>query len=277
MARLVIFDESVRGVDLEGHPVILGRSRRADIPIRDSLLSRKHCSIVPTRTGFQVIDLKSSNGTFVNGKRVEKQDLGFEDIVEIGNTVMTVLDTDTWKRGGLPRLRHPSKARSLVRAIQKREVAGKGAGKVAGGAERRKYAALRQKRALTPSETEFLEWAREAIPGAPAARELLENYVAVQVASLLVRHSPDLARRLSDAVEKVLTTEAFRGGPSELREAARRAVDEALAPGDADTMGDPGPEARRARSDGDPEPGRREGRGDDGPGSGRARVDGGAS
>jgi len=228
MARLVIFDETVRGVDLSNRPVILGRSRSVDIPIHDRLLSRKHCSIVPTKSGFQVIDLKSSNGTFLNGTKIEKQELKFEDIVEIGNTVMTILDTDTWKRGrGLPRLRHPSKAKALIQAIKKREVVGEGG--VAGKDSRRKGISLRQRKVLTPAEREFLDWAREEWTRQPVARELLQAYATHQVVSLIVRHSPEIAERLSAIVEKVLVKGAHEGTADGLREAVRKAVEEVLA------------------------------------------------
>ena len=68
MARLMIFDELMRGVDLPGHAIIIGRSKRVDLPITDRILSRKHCSIVPMDSGFSIVDLKSQNGTFVNGE-----------------------------------------------------------------------------------------------------------------------------------------------------------------------------------------------------------------
>lgn len=229
MARLVIFDETVRGVDLSSHPVILGRSRRADIPIRDEILSRKHCSIVPVGSGYRLFDLKSSNGTFVNGSRIEKQELKSDDIIEIGNTVMVILDTDTWKRGsGLPRLRNPAKARELIRAIRKREVL-EHSEKKAEVPERapraRGGAALRQKKALTDKEAAFLGWARDAWLATPVARDLLESYLAHQVVSIMVRHDPDLAERLSVALEKLLAAEVFEKGEGSFRAELRRVVE----------------------------------------------------
>jgi len=51
MARLMIFDDCVRGLDLPEHAIIVGRSKRVDVPIRDRILSRKHCSIIPMESG----------------------------------------------------------------------------------------------------------------------------------------------------------------------------------------------------------------------------------
>ena len=57
MARLMIFDDCVRGLDLPEHAIIVGRSKRVDVPIRDRILSRKHCSIIPMESGFSLVDL----------------------------------------------------------------------------------------------------------------------------------------------------------------------------------------------------------------------------
>ena len=74
----------------------LGRSRSADICIRDEALSRHHCriAVVPMPT---VQDLMSSNGTLVNGKPVDTQPIALAngDIITIGSTVLRVSLVDT--------------------------------------------------------------------------------------------------------------------------------------------------------------------------------------
>src|ERR1035438_4131627 len=47
--------------------VSIGRERTNSIPVEDRVLSRRHCTIVEENGQFNVRDLKSSNGTFVNG------------------------------------------------------------------------------------------------------------------------------------------------------------------------------------------------------------------
>src|SRR6267142_2581862 len=127
MARLVIFDDRVRGMELPGRPVLIGRSRKNDLPINDGLLSRKHCSVVPMGTGYRLMDLKSSNGTYLNGKRIEKVDLTVDDIIEIGGTVMVFLEDGVWSRGeGLAHLRNPLKAQELIARIKLHHRSGKG-------------------------------------------------------------------------------------------------------------------------------------------------------
>lgn len=238
MARLVIFDEFVRGIDLARQPLILGRSRRADVPIRDRLLSRKHCTIVPAAAphpgapGFRVIDLKSSNGTFVNGVRVEEKDLDYDDIIEIGNTVMVLLAAEDWRPGKkLPRVRNAAKAEELIRAIRKREVpAGDSrlAGLVGSGGPSLPLIGLRQKRVLTNQEAELLEWARKELLTNPVLRSLLETYLAYQIGSLLLRHIQELPEALSSAMEKILVRENFEGDATRLENAIRSALLEAL-------------------------------------------------
>ncbi|MCI0343483.1 MAG: FHA domain-containing protein [Planctomycetales bacterium] len=62
----------------------IGRSRRADIRIRDTALSRKHCQLIPLGDTFLVADLGSRNGTHVNGLPVSKQLLKPGDRIILG-------------------------------------------------------------------------------------------------------------------------------------------------------------------------------------------------
>jgi hypothetical protein len=239
--RLVIFDETVRGIDLPGSPVILGRSRRVDIPIRDRLLSRKHCSIVPAGQGFYLIDLKSSNGTFLNGKKIDREELKLDDIIEIGSTVMVLLSTgDTWKRGGgLPRLRNLGKAKELIQAIHRREVVPEGlrAGRT------RPPAGLRQFRSPTTKEREFLEWACQGWWKLPAAKEFVESYLENRLMTLIARGSPELSELLSQALEKLLVRETFEGDAAAVRERIRRVAGELMAAGAQGAPASPAGEA----------------------------------
>jgi hypothetical protein len=49
----------------------IGRAAPADIILADSRVSRSHCQIELTGEGLQVSDLNSTNGTFVDGERVD--------------------------------------------------------------------------------------------------------------------------------------------------------------------------------------------------------------
>jgi hypothetical protein len=66
----------------------IGRARANDIVLKDVSISGQHCRIRPENGGFVLHDLKSTNGTFVNEKRVTRHPLADGDLVQIGETVM---------------------------------------------------------------------------------------------------------------------------------------------------------------------------------------------
>lgn len=65
---------------------ILGTAADCDIVITDPYLSAKHCTIRHENGNFQVTDLDSMNGTFVNQKRCTKSDLIDNDTIRLGRT-----------------------------------------------------------------------------------------------------------------------------------------------------------------------------------------------
>jgi ABC transport system ATP-binding/permease protein len=68
----------------------VGRAPRADFIVDAALVSRLHCRITATADNLEVVDLKSTNGTFVNGKRVTKGRLGSGDLLRVGRVELTV-------------------------------------------------------------------------------------------------------------------------------------------------------------------------------------------
>ena len=67
-----------RSYPLQG-PITIGRSPECDIHVNDPGLSRVHARLVPSADGVQVEDLGSSNGTFVNDRRILKERLRIGD------------------------------------------------------------------------------------------------------------------------------------------------------------------------------------------------------
>lgn len=64
----------------------IGRAKTNGIVVHDALASRVHAMLVFTPAGTEIRDNNSSNGTFVNGRRVTRSLLHDGDIVTIGNT-----------------------------------------------------------------------------------------------------------------------------------------------------------------------------------------------
>jgi adenylate cyclase len=67
-----------------GALLVVGRSLASDIPILDPSISRRHAEVSCDERGVHVRDLGSSNGTFLNGEKVDTALLGPEDTVSFG-------------------------------------------------------------------------------------------------------------------------------------------------------------------------------------------------
>ena len=75
-----------RGMDFrlfEGKNVV-GTAANCDIVVTDAYLSARHCTIRYDNGNFVIIDLDSRNGTFVNQKRISKEDLIDNDTIRLG-------------------------------------------------------------------------------------------------------------------------------------------------------------------------------------------------
>ena len=58
---------------LPGNIKTVGRATRADFAVDAALVSRLHCRLTAGTSEIEVVDLDSTNGTFVNGERIEKR------------------------------------------------------------------------------------------------------------------------------------------------------------------------------------------------------------
>lgn len=65
-------------------PLVIGRSPQAGVIINDSNVSRQHAEVWRTAEGVAIRDLRSTNGTFVNGHRIDAVSLSPRDEVSVG-------------------------------------------------------------------------------------------------------------------------------------------------------------------------------------------------
>ena len=70
--------------------VLVGRSELSDVFINHQYVSKHHALLVRDRNALLLVDLKSTNGTFVNSRRVRSTVLRHDDIVSLGNHAIKV-------------------------------------------------------------------------------------------------------------------------------------------------------------------------------------------
>jgi hypothetical protein len=70
----------------------IGRGLAADLHLDDSSVSRRHAVLVSRPSGQRILDDRSSNGTFVNGRRIEQSDLRNGDVIALGRVVLRYLE-----------------------------------------------------------------------------------------------------------------------------------------------------------------------------------------
>ena len=69
--------------------VVLGRSRDCDIQLADANVSRRHAELRQEGASYWIVDLGSTNGMEVNGKRVKRAKLAGGDTITLGSTKIT--------------------------------------------------------------------------------------------------------------------------------------------------------------------------------------------
>ena len=67
-----------------------GSDEDNDVVIESDYISAKHCELRKTAEGWLLRDLKSANGTWVNGKRVKRRAITADDVIQIGHVCMMV-------------------------------------------------------------------------------------------------------------------------------------------------------------------------------------------
>src|SRR5271163_1968922 len=69
----------------------IGRGLAADLHLDEASVSRRHSILHNGRSGVRVLDDRSSNGTFVNGRRIVQADLQSGDVLVLGRVVLRYL------------------------------------------------------------------------------------------------------------------------------------------------------------------------------------------
>jgi diguanylate cyclase (GGDEF)-like protein len=83
-----------RRIDLGREEVSIGRSDQCTVCVNSDLVSRRHAVICYVLGKYFLVDLKSTNGTFVNDQRVERVQLKDADLVRAGKTVLKYMESN---------------------------------------------------------------------------------------------------------------------------------------------------------------------------------------
>jgi pSer/pThr/pTyr-binding forkhead associated (FHA) protein len=74
---------------IEERITVIGRSSECELTVDDANVSRRHCEIRRIGDGYSLVDLDSTNGTEVNGQRIQETALMSGDVIEVGTTRIT--------------------------------------------------------------------------------------------------------------------------------------------------------------------------------------------
>ena len=79
-------------IPLSGETVHIGRGLSAELRLDEKSVSRRHAILAPRPGGARILDDRSSNGTFVNGRRIQQADLHSGDVIVLGRVVLRYLE-----------------------------------------------------------------------------------------------------------------------------------------------------------------------------------------
>lgn len=87
---LIKHDGTQVEVELKHPRTLIGRHTDCGIRIPDASVSRQHCELALAEGRVSVRDLGSSNGTFVNRRRINQTELAANDLLNVGRFVFVV-------------------------------------------------------------------------------------------------------------------------------------------------------------------------------------------
>lgn len=93
--------KTVKGFAFEKARLLIGRSEHNDLSIESRFVSRHHMLLVRSGKATFLMDLNSTNGTFVNSRRVSNHVLVDSDVISIGHHRIKFCDPHATRRGTL--------------------------------------------------------------------------------------------------------------------------------------------------------------------------------
>ena len=72
--------------------LLIGRATELDLVLGEDMVSRKHAKLTAQGEMLTILDLGSTNGTFVNGEKVKRAELKLHDRILVGTSILKVVD-----------------------------------------------------------------------------------------------------------------------------------------------------------------------------------------
>lgn len=82
---LTLNRKTLQEFELRDSKILIGRSELCDLIINSRFVSKHHALLVRDDNAMHLLDLKSTNGTFVNSRRIGTKVLRHEDVISLGN------------------------------------------------------------------------------------------------------------------------------------------------------------------------------------------------
>ena len=91
-----INDELVQVQALKQGHILIGRGKLCDIRITSTLVSRRHALVVNSSEDIKLVDLRSKNGTFVNGRQIKQYPFQYplqdSDVIAVGGCMIEYVE-----------------------------------------------------------------------------------------------------------------------------------------------------------------------------------------
>ena len=89
--HLTLKSPLAKELKIDQDEIIIGRDSGNDVQIDNAAVSREHAKIIRGPNHYFVEDLNSTNGTFVNGKKINKKYLKEDDEISIGKHSLQII------------------------------------------------------------------------------------------------------------------------------------------------------------------------------------------
>jgi hypothetical protein len=109
-------DEQTRLIGLDRPLTHIGRGLAADVRLEDAHVSRRHAIVALRDDGVRLLDDRSSNGTFVNGRPVTVAQLSDGDVLRFGRVVFRYVEVQPRRKP------QPLRRITLARSIRRRDL-----------------------------------------------------------------------------------------------------------------------------------------------------------